>query len=297
MGDKMVTGETKKESPRLVYLEDKLPPAYHPKGIYVRMCRRLLRADSRIARLITGRQDRGAFDHIEVLYHGEHSNEGIFGGKLDKIFMESKGGRSIRTRTEKAGELNYKYAREIARNNGGEVNILSLGSGSAREIIVPLKRLKDEGIDAHATCVDLDAKAIEFSSKLAEEAGVRERITYKQHNILDVVQFPDEPENPKKFNLVSIVGMCEYLELKDNVIWFGRHVKERIARGGYIIASNMKKHERIIEWAMDVTGWKLVYKEPEEFSNVVRESGFNIKEECYEPDTELHRFVVGQNPA
>lgn len=300
VGDQMVTEQIRNEEvpmPRMVYLNYCLPSAYSLRGVYERVCQTILRSDSRIARLVTSRSDRGAYDHMETLYQGEPSKEGIFGGKLDETFMLSRGGKSIKTRTNRAEELNYKYAKGIATRNDGEVNILSLGCGSAREIIFPLKKLKDDGIvKVHATCVDINPEAIKFSSKLAEEAGVLSNITYRKNDILDVRCFPDEPNTPEKFDLISIIGMCEYFKPEDNKIWLTHHVNERLKPRGYLIATNMKKHDRLITWAMNVSGWRLVYKEPDDFSRIVRESGLDIVEELYEPDTELHRFVVGQKP-
>lgn len=294
---KLVSEPIGLEIPRAktVFLNYSLPPWYTPSGLYERFCQKILRADSRIARVVTDRSDRGAYDHMEILYFGEHSDEGIFGGKLDETFMHSRGGRSIRTRTEMAAELNYKYGKYAADLNSGKVKFLSLGSGAAREIITPLKRLKEDGINyANAVCVDLNPIANEYSSKLAEEAGVRDNITYKQNDILDVRRFPDESEYPEKFDIVNSIGMCEYFTPENNKIWFEYHVKERIKPEGYFITTNMRKHDPLIMWAMGVTGWRLAYKEPDEFSQIVKDSGLDIVEELFEPDTELHRFIVAQ---
>jgi hypothetical protein len=282
--------------PKTMHLNYELSDWYTPRGLYERLMQTVLKADSRIARVVTERSDRGAFDHMELLYAGEYSPDGILGGMLDKKFMNSRGGRSIKTRTDFAAELIYKYGAQMADMNGGKVNIMSLGSGAAREIIYPLQKLNVDSIEAYATCVDLNSEANKYSSMLAEEAGVRENITYREDDILNIRRFPDEPEDPEQFDIMSIVGMFEYFTPEDAEIWLKHHVNERISPGGILIGTNMKKHDFDIMLAMNATGWKLVYKEPEEFSRIVSDSGLSVVEELYEPETEVHRFVVGQKP-
>ena len=271
--------------PKMVFLsyKEKLP-------IYTRkrIAQILLQADSRIARQVMSRSQRGTYNDMEYLVSGKASRKGILLGLFDYILFHYKSGKSIKTRTEEAQNLVYKHSEHFANLNG-EVKLLSLASGAGREVIFSLRKLKEKtrSHNIHATCVDNDWEAISYCKKLAEQMGVNENINFVQDNILNVGNFPAQ------YDIVTAIGMNEYFEEKDNILWFKNHVRKKMDPNGVLIATSMKKHSKIITGAMNAVGWRLIYREPDEFFRIVNKSCLSIVE-THQDSSGLHTFIVAK---
>ncbi len=255
---------------------------------------KILWLDSKLARQVLSRSERGTAADMAYLRRCKSSRKGIFLGLLDWIFISSDAGKSIATRTEKVQNLIGKYLQDFADKNGGYVEILCLGCGDGMEVIKPVYNLKNNSptIEIHATLVDIDSEAVDIGKKLAKEYGLEKELNYIQDDILNIEHLYEDLGIPKP-HIVSEVGLNEYREAEDMEIWFSYYVKPIMEDDSVFITTQMKEHHGLARMAMDRTGWILIYKELKELEEVLRKSGFSILESGYD-STGLHGYAVAK---
>jgi ubiquinone/menaquinone biosynthesis C-methylase UbiE len=162
-------------------------------------------------------------------------------------------------------------------NNSPEVRILSVASGSAQGVIEVMKEFKERPI--RAIFLDLDGTALEHSKKLAEQAGIKEKITFvnKSARKLEEVAKDFQPQ------IVEMVGFLMYRPEKRAI--------ESIKRIYRILAPNgvalISQDNHIIEkfFLYYVANWPLIFRSPKKFAELLIKGGFSPKN-CkivYEP--------------
>jgi hypothetical protein len=247
---------------------------------------------SEFAKRILSRKSRGTSADMEYLYNAKAI------GQLEEAVTMSKVGRSIPSRTEHVQGIVGRYLRLFhdSSMNGNRVNLLCLGCGVGREVVYPLRQMREERrlekIDC--TCLDLDPNAISMSRSLAEENGLEDKIDYIESDVLNLRRFVDEGRIQRSDVLVEI-GLHEYREETDMRDWIQHYVKDALTSQGVYITSSMRSHWGLPRFTMDATGWKLIYKDLKKTVRIVKESGLEVLESSYEP-LGMHGIVVARKP-
>lgn len=195
------------------------------------------------------------------------------GSLFDKIFLYSKASKATRDRLkvyqDQLRQLSVKYAQE----NGGQVEVLDLASGSGYDMIDTLSRM--DGIDLKATFIDKDPHALGFSRKIAGRhrlssgESAADRIEFIEGDILEMVKF-----NGGRYNIIVSQGFLDYLTPEESVEFLGK-VKGAARSGATILTSNMK-HSTGMKFTMEFFGgWNLNYKTDEQMKEIMERSGFS----------------------
>jgi len=271
--------------PRMKHFQYRQPHRLHP----IRLLQHFLCLESEFATRILSRRSRGTAEDMEYLCRARQN------GNIEELVTMSRVGRSIPSRTEQVQGVVGKYLRLFHDStNGHRVNILCLGCGVGREVVLPLRRMQaEERLDKiGCTCLDLDPVAISMSRDLARENGLDGRIDYIQTDVLNLMGLVGQGRIPKSDLLVE-VGLHEYREEEDMRAWINHYINGALADQGVYITSSMRSHWGLPRFTMDIAGWKLIYKDLKKTVGIVNESGLRVIESFYEP-MGMHGIVVAR---
>ncbi|MFH1608791.1 MAG: class I SAM-dependent methyltransferase family protein [Patescibacteria group bacterium] len=194
--------------------------------------------------------------------------------KIEKLNLSSRfweiflsNSRSIRNRLLLVKKTIIKLAEEKEK-----VNLLSIGSGSARPILETI-RVIDSRKSPKIMMIDMDEEAISYSKELALKFSFNHTTWVSGH-------FFRVEKHCKKFkpNLIEMVGLLDYLNDK-NVLFLLKEVFSTIENEGYLITGNILPN---IEAPFVTKGirWPMIYRKPEQLISLLKDAGFtNVKTE------------------
>lgn len=180
------------------------------------------------------------------------------------------------------------------------IHILSIASGSARAIVDALLavetldhlRLTDNNI--HITFLDKNQHACEYSKNLIQKQQWEKKYDFRWINDT-ASSFPLHFKNNgwKTPDIVEMVGLLDYFN-NEQTIKILSLIYTNLTTGGILITANIKnnKERRFIT---NVIGWKMIYKDPNNFLELMISAGFkkeNIKI-IYEP-LKIHFVVIAK---
>lgn len=147
----------------------------------------------------------GDFALLEAMYEGVPKSVGI-GGYLDFYYLETVLCRGVRARMKKMSHL----LQEEIKTRKGRIDILSIGSGSCRELReLPTWLPWDE---IRIVCIDWDQGALDWGKDAVIRAGLPQKpFEFIAYNALKMVS---QQQNSKKFGSFDVlytIGVCDYL--------------------------------------------------------------------------------------
>lgn len=217
----------------------------------------------------------GDFETIEIIYRCRPSGATLAALILDDYYLHTLAAQAVRNRL---AYLVQRLRQEIQRRSAPgapTVRLLSLGSGSARELVMLAK--EPALVNAvHVTCLDLDAEALRFARD-ALAPHYDGRVTFVKGNALDFATGAGRLDPP--YHVIYAAGLFDYLKESQ-----ARHLiqdcYERLAPGGTLIVGNfsveLPPNERIlIEWLLE---WRLLYRNEGDYGRIAAGTSFDSRD-------------------
>jgi len=186
----------------------------------------------------------------------------------DKMFYFSKAAHATRARYIHYVSLMLEWAQQFAELNNNSISLLSLASGSGRDVVQVVERLNEKGIDLRSLCIDKDSEAIRLGMKLTECMKIN-NICYVKGKIKDI----DKLLINRSFDIIITQGILDYLNDGEAKELFRRSA-QLLNPGGVLITSNMSRHRWMRCWMEYFGNWRLKYRTGIDLENLLLESGF-----------------------
>lgn len=194
---------------------------------------------------------------------------------------------SVRATRNRLRLVKYCLRKEIQKilNNSSEVRIISVASGSAQGVIEVMQEFKEKQVKA--LFLDLDKSALEHSKKLAENAGIRDKITFVNKSAKDLGEIAKE-FHPQ---IIEVVGFLMYRP-EEKAIKLIERIYNALPLSGVLLIS---QDNHIIEkfFLYYAANWFIIFRSPEKFAELLIKGGFNPKncEIIYEP-FKMHGIAI-----
>jgi len=154
-----------------------------------------------------------------------------------------------------------------------EINVLSLGAGSARSILEVVSQLRREGFSKKIKIklIDSSRDALNFSRKLAEELKLETGDIEWHRGLIDTVDI--FCKNGFKPDIIEMVGLLDYFNHQEALKLF-QSIRENLAQKGILITGNVNKNpeEKFIR---EIIEWNMIYRRPNQLEDLLLTSGFN----------------------
>jgi SAM-dependent methyltransferase len=234
------------------------------------------------------KEGAGSWRALDVIYNHRFGQEVGFTGRLNDYWLAILNAQAVRNRLKLVKRELVRAIRDMAQRES-EVRLLSLASGSAQGVIEAIAETSD--INVKVTLLDLDATAIEYSKKLAEEYGVSRQISF----IVGSTSHFEKAGDGLKPHIIEMVGFLDYRP-DAKAVRLVRRIYEFLAPGGRFLTANIISNpERyFLLWVLN---WGMIYRKPEELADIIIKAGF-LPEQCRiicEPH-KIHAVAVCHKP-
>ncbi|MBT3536571.1 MAG: cyclic nucleotide-binding domain-containing protein [Rhodospirillaceae bacterium] len=211
----------------------------------------------------------GDYGTIELVYANEAIGDGRLGPCIDRWELDGASCDAVRNRRDMIGKL--------IRNSGEDWNgdspmpICSIASGPAREIFDLLDPAAPANL--HATCLDIDAEAIEFASMIAQKSGLGDRFTFGQENVVRLALGRGRIR-VKPQQIIYSMGLIDYLEER-LVVALLDWTFDNLKPGGTAAFGNFAQGSKDRSFMDHLLEWVLIYRSPDDLRDLFRRSKFN----------------------
>jgi hypothetical protein len=213
----------------------------------------------------------GDYLAIESDYNNNVLSNGI-GKYFDRYYLSNNYAVAVRNRKDKMRDIIFDF---IHKSTKEHLNIVDLGSGSAREIreLVPKLVATDTSVDF--TCIDFDEESLMFSKKELSAVIPKIKFHYIKKNLVtlfDDIEYINKCRNAA--DMVYTIGFADY---------FLDTVLEKLIRFSFDTLSDngtmVIAHKDIdadpmtpicFDWFCD---WKFVPRNEEQLVAIVKNSG------------------------
>jgi len=220
--------------------------------------------------------DPGGWRSMVISYDGQSKQI------ADKLLIN--GGTipmALRNRRRLGARILAKLIDSIDRD---PVEVLCLGAGPGRIIIDAMKQAKHY---CQATLVDLNNDAFEYGRKLAEEAGLTDRLRYVQGDIRDDLdQMLCQPPD-----IVKMLGICEYLT-DQQIMEISRRTARLMPAGAPIVFNSLSKRHGTDRFFRRVFRLHMHHRSPQQLQQLMAVTGFERFQAVEEP-LGVYHVIVG----
>jgi len=197
--------------------------------------------------------------------------------------------RSIRNRLQLIKKTLSVVIKDVI-NRKSQVNLISLGSGSARAIIETLSQLNSTFNQelVFTKLIDISRDAIEYSQKLAINYNIK-KIECHRGNIKNLDKYCDgfQPD------IVEMVGLLDYFTDKQAVDLVNK-IYNVLGPNDWLISCNIRPNLEQ-PFVTKAINWPMIYREPAELVEIMVKAGFDPQNIgiIYEP-LRIHGLVLAQ---
>ncbi len=192
-----------------------------------------------------------AYTALEILYTGQPAGGNLSALIFDDYFLNLISARAVRNRLTYLVRRLGEEVQACAEAGVKRVQILSLGSGAAREWVL----LTDDpqfGAVAAITCVDADPGALRYVRRQLADR-LQTKITCLLASPAEIARRPDRPTQP--FHLIYSAEQFNTLDDNQAAQWV-QDCYELLMPGGLLILGNLcaelPANERVLsEWVLD----------------------------------------------
>lgn len=198
----------------------------------------------------------GDYKMIDFLYTNHHSDKDEY-VKWDNYYHYHQSANAVRNRKE--------YFKKIVTSNikDQKIDLLNVASGPARDLKECYDLLENKSL-LHTTCVELDAKAIEFAKDLCKD--YTDYIDFEHKNILKF-------DSDKKYDIIWSAGLFDYF--KDRTfIYVLEKFKSLLKPNGIIVVGNFSKSNPGKAYMELLCEWFLFYRTELELTELAIGAGF-----------------------
>jgi extracellular factor (EF) 3-hydroxypalmitic acid methyl ester biosynthesis protein len=210
----------------------------------------------------------GDFLLIDRIYTFHKSTHPQF-VKWDNYFHFNEATSAVRNRKE---YFKQRMLEKIASQDGS-IKLLDVASGPARDLHELFQQIDKDQLTA--TCVDLDARAINHARELCKEEA--DNIEFVNKNILRF-------STTERFDVIWSAGLFDYFDNKIFVLALKKFLSW-LKPGGEIIIGNFSE-DNSSRGYMELFGeWILIHRSPEQLIQLAKEAG-----------AQDHQIVVDSEP-
>jgi len=175
---------------------------------------------------------------IQVIYQYRVRPWRLLWGLGDHLWQTSYNCRSVRSRGIFTRQAVSFLLGESQGGNQAKVTLVSLGSGSASQMLHGIVDNHHNSSDIHLILVDNDSEALERGRKNARSLGIEDIIDSRETT---VGRFLEQVE-PDSVGLIEMVGLTDYFD--DGKFHRYLHgIYSALRRGGYFLGSNISSRE------------------------------------------------------
>ena len=151
----------------------------------------------------------------------------------------------------------------------GPSSVVSLGSGSASQMLQGVADNQIVGERTQLILVDNDFNALERGRKNARNLGIEDLIDFQETT---VGKFLKEAES-ESINIIEMVGLTDYFN--DNRFQsYLEDIYRVLVKGGFFLGANISSREEEV-YAHNVAGWpKMYYRQQKEIVANLKAAGF-----------------------
>ena len=225
---------------------------------------------------------------LDIIYNYIFGEEKSFSTKVGDYWIGMMNAQEVRNRLRLVKRELIKAIKNAAKKEK-EVLLLSLASGSAQSVIEAITETKE--VNVKVTLLDLDPGAIEYSKKMAEKYGVKEKITFVVGNTSEL----EKINNGEKPHIIEMVGFLDYRPREKAILLLNR-IYQCLAPGGTFLTANILPNPEMF-FLKVVINWRMLYRKPEELRNIIVASGFTKENTriVYEP-LKIHAVAICRKP-
>jgi len=228
----------------------------------------------------------GSARALEVMYGRYRRNlfsRGLMQGFADLFWhhfvSQPKGVRNRLKIVE--DNLDKEISRILNEKKDKEINIVTIGGGSARGIVEVLNKYSEELKNWKVLVINLDKslKAIELGKELAKEFKLYNNFKW----ITDLAQNVKLYVADNSVDVVEMVGLLDYFRDEKSVETFEK-IYDILKEDGLFMVGNIVPNKE--QPFISRLGWpKMYYREPSDLSRLLTGSGFSEKkgEVIFEP--------------
>ena len=234
----------------------------------------------------------GDYATIELLYQNKPKGDGRLGPLIDRWLLERPSSKAVRARrTFLRDALLERYA-EWGTGRDDVYRIMSLGSGSARELFDFFPVMKDPHC-VRVTCLDIDMEALAFGSHLAREHGLTDQFLWTKESVMHLGQARGMT-HPAPQDVIYSSGLFDYLR-DDVAIQVLNWCRMALEPEGLVVIGNFADtcpDRALMDYILD---WRIIYRSAEEMHSLLKRSNFRDDhiELRYEPNG-VNQFIFAR---
>lgn len=226
---------------------------------------------------------------LELIYTYTWDGNGRYGlieQILTHILFNFRNAKALRNRVRL---VNKRLKQIILDSVKIPDTIISLGSGSARDLVEVVAELRSKltGCRPRILLVDRSRSALHYSEAMIKEYKVGDVADW----ILVHAKIEDFIQNPQeRADIVLTIGIMDYLEEKPAVEMISRIYDKLLRPDGILFASNIV-HNGERKFLDHVLNWQMVYRSEKEIGEIISKSGFENFRILFEP-LKIHGVII-----
>ena len=206
------------------------------------------------------------------------------------VWVKTNNVKGVRNRlklTEKEVLNHFKYL--IQEEKVKHIRALSIASGSSRCFVDVLKKIDNKKVKIHVTFLDKNPYALEYSKGLIEGTKFHSNFSFEwiEGTANSYMIGLNENEN---YHLVEMVGLLDYFDDK-KVTQTIQSIYDHLHTGGALVTANIIPN-REQPFVTKAVGWRMIYRQPEEFIKLITETDFGLKNTIGKIEPMKVHFVV-----
>ncbi|HBO37574.1 MAG TPA: hypothetical protein DD638_02815, partial [Pasteurellaceae bacterium] len=250
-------------------------PLLHPKNLYFKMQKALMKLTSRWSKGLKIGEETGydSGSTLDYVYQNEPQGSNAFGKWVDKNYLNSIGWRGIRQRKENI-KIALQQAISLLKEQQKPVHLLDIASGHGRYI---LDALSDHHQPDSIRLRDYSSINVAAGNKLIEERGLSAIATFVEKNAFAAESYQNLEVKP---TLGVVSGLLELFPNNELISIALKGFGDVIESGGYLIYTNQPYHPqlemiaRCLSSHRDGEAWVMRRRSQQEMDQLVARAGF-----------------------
>lgn len=229
---------------------------------------------------------------LELVYTygwNENGKYGLTEQMLTHILFNFRNAKALRNRLRL---VNQGLKQIILDSNRIPSTIISLGSGSARDLVEIMAELRNKliGHRPRILLVDRSRNALRYSEEMIEEYGVSDVAEW----ILVRAKIEDFLRNTQeRADIVLMIGVLDYLEEKPAVEMISRIYDKLLRLDGILFTSSILHNgeRRFLDCVLD---WSMIYRKEKEIGEIMTKSGFEKNFQIFHEPLRIHGVAIAR---
>ena len=210
----------------------------------------------------------GDYHMIESIYQNNQRGSGRLGCVLDSCFLDLPAAQAARNRRR---VLVKEIKKVLEKTNNGQVNIMSIASGPAKEIF-DIFDFIDNPSQLKIKLLDFDIQALSFVNEKLTKINLNNQVELLNENIIYLITEKRKLEIEKQDFIYSI-GVIDYLK-DETVVKLINYIYKILKPGGKVILGNFHSanpNKAFMDYVLD---WRLIHRDENDMNRLFNSSKF-----------------------